>query len=128
MESRESKHYKVYVQLRNQVRQITRKARINQEKSIAAEAKTNPKKFWKFAKAQTKCKENISNLKTDQCTTSSDREKAEVLLQQFSSVFTQEPGGEVPTFTRDNINHPNQKVIITEDLVRKQLQSLNKNK
>ena len=128
MESRESKHYKIYVQLRNQVRQLTRKARIKQEKSIASEAKTNPKKFWKFTKSQTKTKDGVSNLKTGNNTTDGDGEKAEVLLNQFSSAFTVEPDGEVPNFPRRNIEFDNENVKITEEMVNEKLSNLIKTK
>lgn len=74
-----------YCQLRNEVRSITRKSRILHEKAIAAETKSNPKKFWNFAKSQTKVKESIANLKTKNSTTSTE---AKVLLDQFSSVIT----------------------------------------
>ena len=74
MESRESKHYQIYVQLRNQVRQLTRKARIIQEKSVASEAK---KTKWKFAKEHTKFKKIYQILKLMEVrTTSSDSVKA----------------------------------------------------
>ena len=51
MGSRESQHYQVYCKFRNQVRNLTRKVRMQQEKFIAAEAKTNPQKFWNFARS-----------------------------------------------------------------------------
>ena len=63
MESRESKHYQIYCRLRSQVCQMTRKARIQQEKTIDTESKSNPKKFWQFVKSQTKTRDGVSNLK-----------------------------------------------------------------
>ena len=62
--------------------------RKKQEKQIASEAKTNPKKFWNFTKSQTKVKEGVSNLKVGDSVTTSDEENAEPLLDQYSSVFT----------------------------------------
>ena len=129
MESRESKHYQIYTRLRSQVCQLTRKARVNQEKTIADDAKTNPPKFWKFAKSQTKTKDGVSNLKDkNDKTTENEQEKAEVLLEQFSSVFTHEPDGEVPVFEPRNLSQEDTKVIITEEEVRKKLEKLNVNK
>ena len=128
MESRESKHYQIYCQLRNKVRSITRKSRILHEKAIAAEAKSNPKKFWNFAKSQTKVKETISNLKTKNATTSTDEEKAEVLLEQFTSVFTEDPPGDVPGFDKREVEFEVPLLTITQDMVYKKLDSINKTK
>ena len=52
--------------MRNQVRSLTRKAKVEHEKSIAREAKTNPKKFWSYAKAKTNYKHGVSQCILDQ--------------------------------------------------------------
>ena len=124
MNSRESKDYKSFCSLRNQVKQMTRKARIEYEKEIAADAKKNPKKFWNFTKSQTKTREGIANLKVNETTTTSDEEKADFLLNQFTSVFTNEPAGEIPAFDKD-IEHEVTKVKITTEMVEKRLKNLN---
>ena len=128
IESRESHHYHKYCKLKNQVRNLTRKARINQEKQIAEESKGNPKKFWQFAKSQTKTREGISNLKTDEGEASTDTHKAEILLNQFSSVFTTEPDGEVPKFPLKDIEHMIDNIVIEVAQVKEKLKSLNRNK
>jgi hypothetical protein len=51
---RDGEAYKEYCKVRNQVRTLTRKITKQFEKQIAQEVKTNPKKFWKYARSNTK--------------------------------------------------------------------------
>jgi hypothetical protein len=48
LNTRDGEIYAEYCQVRNQVRNITRKI-TQHEKRIATEVKSNPKKFWKYA-------------------------------------------------------------------------------
>ena len=83
MASRNSENYKEYCKFRNQVRNLTKKARRNKEVEISKDAKENPKKFWSYVNNKTKTKPGIPNLqKSDDKDdiTKSDKEKAEVLL------------------------------------------------
>ena len=69
MESRESQHYQTCCKYRNQVKNRIRKIRVEQEKNSRGkpeEAKTNPNKFWNFARSQTKPEKafQISSLMT----------------------------------------------------------------
>ena len=88
--------HKEYCQVRNQIRRLTRNAQKNKEKMLAEEIKINPKKFWKHVGNKTKSKFGIPNLV---CTgvktgvTTNDKEKADVLAEFFSSVYTREPDG-----------------------------------
>ena len=56
-----------YKRVRNEVNDtVKKKAKIDYEKSIALNAKKEPKRFWKYAKQKTKFKSSIGNLlKTD---------------------------------------------------------------
>ena len=127
IESKSSDHYHKYCRLRSQVTQITRKARKEYEKTIADESKTNPKKFWKFAKDQTSTREGVGNLKVGNEIIEDDKEKATVLLNQFSSVFTHETL-DTPFFPPKDVYEEDEDLTIEEDDVRKKLKDLNSNK
>ena len=61
------------------------------EKSDLKSFQIKPKPFWIFVKQKTKRTESIPNLtKQDGELTVSDQEKAEVMSQFFSSIFTRE--------------------------------------
>jgi hypothetical protein len=60
--------------------------------------KTNPKKFWNYASSKSKTRSGVPNLsksgnKKGDDLTNTDREKAEVLSDFFTSIFTREPEG-----------------------------------
>ena len=95
METRDGKRYEEYCKVRNQVRNLTRKAVINKEKEIAKEVKKNPKKFWQYTQSKTKTRTGISDLLMDEqngtgIITKNDTDKANTLSSFFSSVFTTE--------------------------------------
>ena len=97
LETRDGEKYKEYAKLRNKVRAETRKAKRELEREIALHAKSDPKKFWHYATAKSKVKDRISELyKNDRRETAqTDEEKAEILANFFTSVFTQEPVGPI---------------------------------
>ena len=75
---------------------MTRKYPKEKERNISDQAKTNPKSFWKYVNQKRKHKVPIPNLykskaenKKDLAETDIDR--AETLVNQFSSTFTKEP-------------------------------------
>ena len=93
---------KVYMKYNNQVRWLSRTAKCNKEKSIAKEAKTNPKLFFQYVNSKLKPKEKVSSLlKEDGSLTNNDLEKAELLNSFFGSVFTKEDVNNVPVFNID---------------------------
>ena len=103
------------------------------EKGIAKNANKNPKKFWQYANSKRKTKSGISELKYkkengEENKTSTDKEKAEVLANFFSSVFTNEPDGEIPNIEPITIEHDCLEKIFQEKEVLKLLQDLNVNK
>ena len=94
-------NYDKYAKLRNQVRWESRKAVRNKEKHIAKLAKTNPKAFFQYVSSKTTVREPIANLvDAEGNLTTSEQEKAEVLKDFFSSVFTREPGDFVPVLAQ----------------------------
>ena len=94
-----------YNKIRNQVRTLTRTITNEYEKKIARNAKEDPKAIWRYINSKSKTKEGIGNLLQDPTDKNSkivetDKEKAEVLANYFSSVFTREPAGQIPTLER----------------------------
>ena len=106
LETKSGEKYQEFCKLRNQVRKLTRLSEIQYEKGIADEAKTNPKKFWKYVKGRTKTRPGVPNfykqpdLGNKSELTSSEEEKAEILVNYFTSVFTVENPIEMPNIIK----------------------------
>jgi hypothetical protein len=135
IETKEGQKYEEYCRIRNKVKSLVRKAKIENEQDVAKDAKQNPKKFWQYAKSKTKTKTEIPDLdvpkqagsNNEAETTHSDGEKAEVFLQYFGSVFIGEGPDNLP-----NVNRVTASVLedldITLEVVKKKLQNINVNK
>ena len=125
-----------YRRLKNQIRRLTRQGKKLMEKNIAKLAKSNPKSFWAYAQSKLKtragipdlAKTNVSNNKNDTTYTTSDEEKANVLQDFFSSVFTQEPPGDLPYFETRDFQYQLSDIDITYDMVKKKSLKLKSNK
>ena len=89
------------------------------EKDIAKQAKINPKRFWRYVNANTKTKEGVSLLlkPNSNDTTTNNQEKAEVLLDHFCSVFTEEPMGQIPQPRPHIFDTPLHSFEITKEMV-----------
>ena len=112
-----------YRRLNNQVRRETRNVVKIKEREVAKHVKINPKVSWKYVASKIRMKSCIGDLyrdneKTEKVT--GNEEKANLLSEQFSGVFIEEPEGESPPATPrcvprlDNIN-------ITKGKIRKVL-------
>ena len=53
--------YRKYLKLRNQVKNMIRKARAVMEKDIVKDVKKKPKWFWKYVNSKRKTKSGISD-------------------------------------------------------------------
>ena len=87
----------------------------------------NPKKFWSFIKRLNSNSVGVSDLISDGKLHSNNKTKANILNNQFFSVFTLEDTSSLPVtnpITSDKIN----KLIISPDGVKKQLLNLDDNK
>ena len=110
---------------RNQLRGLTRKLRQEFEMDVASRIKQDPKQFWKYTNSRLKTRSGIGDLlKEDGTRTSDNGEKACILNQFFSSVFTKEnlTSVPVPSVVYEGAQLDN--IIITEALVRSKLESL----
>ena len=115
--------------MRNEVNDTVKKAKIDYEKSIALNAKKEPKRFWKYVKQKTKSKSSIGNLlKTDGTSTETDSEKADELNSFFASVFTHENLTNIPIVQDLNFDRPLETIDVSINQVEKLLQELNTTK
>ena len=92
MQTREGKDYLEFAQARNQAKWACRKATKDYKKSIAMEAKKNPRVFYAYARSKMTKREGIADLvDASGATSSAEEEKAKSILNDFfSSVFTGE--------------------------------------
>ena len=124
METRSGQKYIEYVRQRNKVSKLTKKAQRDYEKAIAQDVKNNPKKFWKYVKTKTQSPCNIPDLylqedDLDKGLATEDKDKADVLADFYSSVFTKEPSGAIPKPKPQHITSVLHKSIFTEEKKRK---------
>ena len=88
---RSSETWLQYKKQRNLCSRIIKKSVVDYEHSIAAESKNNHKAVYKYVNSKLKSKDPVRHLlKRDGTLTTTDKEKADVLNEQFSSVFTKE--------------------------------------
>jgi hypothetical protein len=127
MEDRSDDRYRTYTRLRNKVSSLTHKHRKEFEKTIAEEAKENPRKFWNYVKTKRSTKERIPDLVMNENSgqkTTNDGQKAEVLSQFFASSFTAEPPEEIPTPNTRHYDEELAEILITERDVEDRLEQL----
>ena len=118
-----------YKRIRNQVNDDARNAKRSYERRIAKKAKRESKHFWKYVKRKVKSQSGVTNLqKTDSTLTKSDQEKAEVLNEYFSSVFTRENLDNIPDIPDKQFGKPLDSLIIDISVVEKVLKDLNAGK
>ena len=120
-----------YTKKSNKAKTMLRRAKKSHERNIAEQAKTNPKAFWSHARRKLKTKSGVapllSNPKDPNSLKFKDEEKANILQQQFSNVFTREPNGDIPTIeSKSNISISD--MHVTENMVCNELKKLNPNK
>ena len=86
-----------YIKVKNELRSLTRRLRLEFENNIALDIKREPKKFWAYVKSKTKTRSKIPSLQQkDGSKVSTPSEKAEVLNNFFGSVFTDEDTDNIP--------------------------------
>ena len=133
METRDVARFHDYTRIRNQVKQLVRKAKITMEKNIALNVKRDPKRFWQYANSKRKIKTGIPDLivslgNGEVKTTKGDGEKAEALANFFTSVFTIEPECDIPTIDPLPIEHPCVNHVLRQSDILKLLNTLDVSK
>jgi hypothetical protein len=119
--------YTKYAKARNECNRKIKNAKLNFEKKLVSEIRTNPKVFWKYVKSKLKTKDNIADLVKDDSgsLTNTDKEKVEVLNNFFCSVFIKENlNDSVPDLPELEISDQLNNVLISEDSVLKKLTKL----
>ena len=120
-----------YTKSRNKVKRMLRQAKKRYEKNLCSKAKINPKLFWAHIRRMLKTKSGVSPLldnENDKASTKfDDKEKADILQKQFSSVFTCEPKGDVPQLAQRTEAHIKD-LKVTAERVKIELVKLNANK
>ena len=127
----QSKYRSKYVKIRNEVKREVIQEKKDFERDICNRSSENPKVFWSYLRSHLKTKTGIAplleNVKDKTSLKSDDYEKANILQEQFCSVFTKEPEGDIPHF-EIRCNTIIQNIIITEDMVREEIKKMDKNK
>ena len=118
-----------YNQIRNQVTSALRNDRLCFERGISKEIKNNNKIFWRYVNSQRTTKTSIPDLeRKDGSKATTDDEKAEILNNQFTSVFTDEDLSNVPEFTPHPCTSYLEKFEINKTSVQKKLSKLRTDK
>ena len=89
-----------YNKARNKVKRMMRQAKRQHENGIGFQAKSNSKAFWSHVRKRLKTKSGVAplleNNKDLESTRFDDKEKANIVQKQFSSIFTREPDNDIP--------------------------------
>ena len=106
-------------------RQITNQ-KIDFEKRMSTNIKSNPKIFWNYVKYTTGGQKDVPTLKNSQGTSvTCNLEKAELFNNYFSEVYTKEDLVNVPEPAIIHNIPPLEKCVLTLATVKKQLEKLN---
>ena len=120
-----------YNKARNKVKTLVRKAKRNFEKEIATKSKLNPKPFWAYTNRKLKTTTGVSPLLDDIKDPRSLKhraiDKANILQKQFTSVFTVEPPGDLPSISK-KANTILKNMKVNEKEVKELLDAINPNK
>ena len=114
---------------------MTRKSVKQMEKTIAKQAKVNPKKFWQYVKSKMTSRSGIPNITIPGTEndpggpklTSSFKEQVEIFSAYFASVFTKSPNAH-QSAEDHQLEHILEPLFITPTRVSKRLKALNTSK
>jgi len=130
LETRDKTVLKKYKSARNKIRNETRKLQKEEQRNVAGQCKQNPKVFWKYINSKRKIKTSIGDLNSTDAdgnpiTVSTDTEKAEVLGNFFSSVFTVENEMSSRSIPFAPCHSPIKQLVFNEQMILDKLNKLN---
>ena len=115
-----------YKRAKNVLRNLTRRLRRNYESQLAKHVTQNPKVFWKYVSSKTKVKARVETLSRGDGTSAiTSEEKAEVLNNFFSKVFTEEDTSDIPEVDPKFNGEPLTSITVQEEEIRRRLEALN---
>ena len=129
--TKQGKEYEKYIRQRNACKKEIKKAKKKHEENIAKGCKEDPSKFWKYVNDRCKTNVGISSLRDkDGNLKTSDKERADILNEFFTSVFLKEDMTNIPnmgegSFSKGKIMSD---IEITPESVEKKLNALKPNK
>jgi hypothetical protein len=128
-QAKRTKNWLNYKHYQKECKRQIRKAEWNYINSAILEGmeKNNTKPFWKYVKSTKQDNIGVAPLKERGHLINNSKEKAQILIKQFLSVFTREKVNKMPkTHRRIQQNIPN--IKITQDGVAKLLRNINPSK
>ena len=121
--------FEEYKRVRNGTNDYVKNTKRDYERCISQKVKKEPKQFWRYIKSKTKSVGGVFNLKNDNGVfTKSEAEKAELLNDFFSSVFSKENLDKLPEVTDKEVLSELDNIIISESEVLKHLKELDASK
>lgn len=121
-----------FKELRNKIRNETRKIQKLEQSEVAKNCKSNPKKFWNYVRSKSNMVTSIGDIKVkgneQDIIITDDDAKAQTFCDYFSSVFTEELSTNIPTVLAKNCTFKNSSVIFSESVILDKLNKLNTTK
>lgn len=133
METKDAGTLSKYKIQRNKVKSLSRKVHAMEQENVARLCKTNPKKFWKYVRKSTRARSGVGDLKIvkddgSKITLQEDQQKADALVNFYSSVFTRETDNGPELEHKPHIEVDMSELVITESDVLSKLNDLKTDK
>ena len=115
----------LYTSARNIATNTIRYAKRDYERKIALQSKDEPKVFWSYVRKNTKTREQIGDLKQEDGKLTHDpKNKANILNNFFSSVFTRENLDNMPNLESRNQGKSLHNIVISTEIIKKNISKL----